>query len=336
MTARIANKPLFSSLGLAALLASGPGFAQDVPVAPEVPPAVASNPDHLSEPPPSTEPSVDGGATTAQNSNPTATNTPSATDIIRSLAPMADHPERDLRDVDGDVGGQKRRLRVDYGHAIDITVFFDYDSAQLTGQARVQLEPLGRALQSRDLLPYRFLVAGHTDAAGDPHHNRVLSLQRALAVRGHLINEYGIDPLRLVVAGFGATRLKDHQDPYSNINRRVEVALIAGSSSTSSSLLGDDCSCQAYVIDSNPHSFRRTTTITVENGRAIISRDGEDFDRRGVVLRHAPMPAYAWPTPVYAWRSPCRLNWYNDPRSRAALDLDDFDSAPTYPCDLDP
>ena len=337
MIARIANKPLFSSLGLAALLLGGPGFAQDVPVAPEVPPVVASNPDHPSEPAPPTRPLVDTGSTTAQNSNmPSTTNTPSATDIIRSLAPMADQPERDLRDVDGDLGGQKRRLRVDYSHAIDITVFFDYDSAQLTGQARVQLEPLGRALQSRDLLPYRFLVAGHTDAAGDPHHNRVLSLQRALAVRGHLINEYGIDPLRLVVAGFGATRLKDHQDPYSNINRRVEVALIAGPPSTSSSLMSDDCFCQANVIESNPHSFRRTTTITVENGRAIISRDGRDFDPRGVVVRHAPMPTYAWPMPAYAFRSNCRLNWYSDPRSRVELDLDDFGSAPTYPCDVDP
>jgi outer membrane protein OmpA-like peptidoglycan-associated protein len=341
MTAPIAKRPLLSSLSVAALLVNAPGFAQEVPVAPEAPPGVASNPDRPGHPAgqaPLTQPAIDTGSIIAQNTNsPSGTNSPSATEIIRSLAPMADQPSRELRDVDGDVGGQQRRWRVDYGHAIDLTVFFDYDSAQLTGQAKVQLEPLGRALQSRDLLPYRFLVAGHTDAAGDPHHNRVLSLQRALAVRGHLINEYGIDPLRLVVAGFGATRLKDHQDPYSNVNRRVEVALIAGPPSTSSSsFLQDDCFCRKNAFESNPHPVRRSTTITVENGRAIVTRDHDDFDPTAVVVRHAPMPAYAWPMPAYAWRSHCRLNWYNDPRSRVELDLDDFGSAPTDLCDVDP
>jgi outer membrane protein OmpA-like peptidoglycan-associated protein len=148
------------------------------------------------------------------------------TEIIRSLAPFADgNPvvrQRAPRAVDTDRG----RVRVDYSHAIDITVFFEYDSARLTEEASVQLELLGRALQSRELLPYRFLIAGHTDASGDPAYNWSLSLKRAAAVRAYLSETYGVDPLRLVIRGWGQSRLKDPTNPFSGINRRVEIALI--------------------------------------------------------------------------------------------------------------
>lgn len=172
-----------------------------------------------------------GASRTPQDERPDAEAqiaNPSATAIIRSLAPLAESrpnaPRPDLRDVDVDDG--RRKVRVDYGRAVDLTVFFAYDSATLTPQAQVQLEPLGRALQSTALMPYRFLIAGHTDGAGDPRYNRGLSLQRAMAVRRHLGEAYGIDPLRLVVHGWGQSRLKDPARPLSGVNRRVEVALI--------------------------------------------------------------------------------------------------------------
>ncbi len=73
----------------------------------------------------------------------------------------------------------------------------------LTPEARIQLEPLGQALASRDLARHGFLIAGHTDAAGAPAHNRRLSLARARAVRAHLVETYGIAPERLRVHGWG-------------------------------------------------------------------------------------------------------------------------------------
>jgi outer membrane protein OmpA-like peptidoglycan-associated protein len=187
-----------------------------------IPTGAQGNP--LTEPPPrGADVPAEGERAEAQVTNP------SATAIIRSLAPFADGnpnapaPRRDLRDVDADGG---RRVRVDYGRAVDLTVFFAYDSARLTPEALVQLEPLGRALQSPALMPYRFLLAGHTDGAGDPGYNRGLSLQRAMAVRRHLSAAYGVDPARLVVHGWGPTRLKDPARPLASVNRRVEVALI--------------------------------------------------------------------------------------------------------------
>lgn len=154
-----------------------------------------------------------------------ATVNPSATEIIRSLAPFADgnpNAPRQYRDVDA--GG--RKVRVDYGRAIDLTVFFLYDSYQLTPEARIQLEPLGRALQSRELAGRRFLIAGHTDAAGSQAYNGRLSARRAGAVKRYLVEAFGIAPSRLVAYGWGEGRLKDAQNPLSRVNRRVEVALI--------------------------------------------------------------------------------------------------------------
>ncbi|KAA0116675.1 OmpA family protein [Methylobacterium sp. P1-11] len=199
---------------------------------------------------------------------------PSATAIIRSLAPFADGnpgaPAKPLAVMPADGGAP---IRVDAARAVDLTVFFAYDSARLTPEARIQLEPLGQALRSGELARHSFLIAGHTDAAGGWSYNRRLSLARARAVRAHLVATYGIDPDRLRVHGWGPGRLKDPDAPLARVNRRVEVSLIAP---------------------------------------------------RGAALG-------AWSFPVAA--AGCPGPGLADPRRRVALDLDDFDAAPTpLPC----
>jgi len=153
---------------------------------------------------------------------------PSANAIIRSLAPFADgNPGRPAAPVAVSPGDGGPSLRVDPARSVDLTVFFAYDGARLTPEARVQLEPLGQALQSRDLAAHGFLIAGHTDAAGGLGYNRRLSLARARAVKAHLAEAYGIDPRRLRLHGWGPSRPKDPAQPFARINRRVEVSLIA-------------------------------------------------------------------------------------------------------------
>ncbi|MEE7505980.1 OmpA family protein [Methylobacterium mesophilicum] len=153
---------------------------------------------------------------------------PSATAIIRSLAPFADRnpgpPARPLA-VTPDDGGPA--VHVVPARSVDLTVFFAYDSARLTPEARIQLGPLGEALRAQPLTGHAFLIAGHTDAAGGRAYNRRLSLARARAVRAHLVEAYGIAPERLRVHGWGPARPKDPDAPLSRVNRRVEVSLIA-------------------------------------------------------------------------------------------------------------
>lgn len=170
-----------------------------------------------------------------------------ATSIIRSLAPVspplaapmgpsvgapmpraapAYRVERP-REVIVVERGARLRVVVDASRTRDFAVRFATDSAEITEIAAGQLAALGTALASPELAPYRFLVAGHTDARGDFEHNLDLSMRRALAVRDFLVAVHGIPADRLLVHGYGPTLLKAPGDPAAGVNRRVEVALVA-------------------------------------------------------------------------------------------------------------
>ncbi|QRE74902.1 OmpA family protein [Methylobacterium aquaticum] len=227
--------------------------------------AARANP--LTEAPGGRERLDEAGPAEAESRNPPATA------IIRSLAPFADGnpglaPGVPARALKPDDGGPS--VRVDPGRTVDLTVFFAYDSARLTPEARIQLEPLGQALASRDLAGHGFLIAGHTDAAGAPAHNRRLSLARARAVRTHLVETYGIAPERLRVHGWGPTCPKDPAAPLSRVNRRVEVSLIAPARPGGLRFPGQaaEAACAAPAL----------TGATLADPRRRVALDLDDFD----------------------------------------------------------
>jgi outer membrane protein OmpA-like peptidoglycan-associated protein len=49
---------------------------------------------------------------------------------------------------------------------IDLTITFDYNSADISSKSLAAVQTLGRALTNPDLKGSTFVVAGHTDAAG--------------------------------------------------------------------------------------------------------------------------------------------------------------------------
>lgn len=107
--------------------------------------------------------------------------------------------------------------------SINLTVHFAFGSAELTPDARETLDHLGQALQSDELKPFAFRVAGHTDAVGTEEANKELSQQRADAVKEYLVNQFGIKPSHLEAVGFGKSQLIDPNNPSSGRNRRVQV-----------------------------------------------------------------------------------------------------------------
>jgi outer membrane protein OmpA-like peptidoglycan-associated protein len=111
--------------------------------------------------------------------------------------------------------------------AIDLEVFFDYDSAAITGEALPILDKLGEALNSDKLKGSVFMVAGHTDAHGSADYNLGLSNARARSVREFLIKKYHVAPDQLVAVGFGEEQLKNPEDPEAGENRRVQVVNMA-------------------------------------------------------------------------------------------------------------
>jgi outer membrane protein OmpA-like peptidoglycan-associated protein len=112
-------------------------------------------------------------------------------------------------------------------NSVDLTVNFEFNSAQLSNDGMISLDALGAALSDPDLKNERFRIAGHTDAVGSDAYNQKLSEARALAVRTYLAQNHQLDPNNFEVVGFGKTQLYDPNDPTAAINRRVQVTKLA-------------------------------------------------------------------------------------------------------------
>ena len=105
-------------------------------------------------------------------------------------------------------------------------VFFD------PNQSTLKTESLAELQKVRDLLVdnpgWRLQINGHTDNAGQPEVNRMLSLKRAEAVREYLIAQ-GISATRLEAKGFGSEKplvSNDDEKEGRQINRRTEIEII--------------------------------------------------------------------------------------------------------------
>lgn len=111
--------------------------------------------------------------------------------------------------------------------SIALRVSFAFGSADLLAQGRRQLDELAMALNHVALSGADFELAGHTDAVGDAPSNLRLSVDRANAVRGYLVQVHGLAPARLQAVGYGFSRLANASNPTSAVNRRVEVRRLA-------------------------------------------------------------------------------------------------------------
>jgi outer membrane protein OmpA-like peptidoglycan-associated protein len=109
--------------------------------------------------------------------------------------------------------------------SIGIDIKFPTGSAELTPEARAQLEGAGKALASRNgkMGPGEIVIEGHTDARGSADLNKKLSERRAESVAKHLVSAHGVDAKALRPIGRGKEELKDTVRPDAEINRRVEL-----------------------------------------------------------------------------------------------------------------
>jgi len=106
---------------------------------------------------------------------------------------------------------------------IDLTITFDYNSADISAKSLPEVQKLGRALTSADLEGSTFLLAGHTDAAGSDNYNQDLSERRADSIKRYLMDNFHIATTDLVTVGYGKSKLKDASQPLAEVNRRVQV-----------------------------------------------------------------------------------------------------------------
>lgn len=119
-----------------------------------------------------------------------------------------------------------KNLYVVSAPSVELAVTFDFDRSTLRPEGRTQLDELGRSLQSSGLQGQRFVIAGHTDGQGSAAYNDKLSCDRAIESRNYLRDQHGVDAARLVIMGFGASKLKNPSQPAAEENRRVEIRVV--------------------------------------------------------------------------------------------------------------
>lgn len=106
--------------------------------------------------------------------------------------------------------------------SVMLRIEFEFDSSELTVQARRDLDSVAGALNGPQLAGTPLTLEGHTDATGTADYNLRLSQRRAEVVVGYLIRR-GVVGDRLRPAGFGASRLLPRYAPTDARQRRVQI-----------------------------------------------------------------------------------------------------------------
>lgn len=109
-----------------------------------------------------------------------------------------------------------------------VSIYFGYNSAQLTNAAMSELEKLGKALTAPQFRGVDWIVEGHSDDSGSADYNQTLSEQRAQSAQRYLVEKCEIAPEKLIAVGKGESDPYDRENPSASVNRRVRLRPTGG------------------------------------------------------------------------------------------------------------
>lgn len=107
-----------------------------------------------------------------------------------------------------------------------VEVQFDPDSPIIRPPSYQTIGRIADALYDPSLLPYTFLVVGHTDATGRREASLALSQRRADSIRDVLVTTFKISPKRIKAIGLGEEQLQDSAHPTAAINQQIQVMTV--------------------------------------------------------------------------------------------------------------
>lgn len=110
---------------------------------------------------------------------------------------------------------------------LEATVFFEYDSDEIRGEAADILQQKAAVLRANP--DVRLRIEGHADQRGSTEYNLALGQRRAEAVRAWF-GAYGLDTERFTTVSYGKERLLEEGDgEYAwSRNRRAEFGVAGG------------------------------------------------------------------------------------------------------------
>jgi outer membrane protein OmpA-like peptidoglycan-associated protein len=103
---------------------------------------------------------------------------------------------------------------------------FDQDTSVIRPESYRLLGQIADALYHPTLVPYKFLIVGHTESSGRRDHNLILSRRRADAIRDVLVNTFKISAKRFHTLGLGEEQLQDPNRPSSPANQQVQIVTV--------------------------------------------------------------------------------------------------------------
>jgi OmpA-OmpF porin, OOP family len=108
-----------------------------------------------------------------------------------------------------------------------VSIDFDSDTPVVRPSSYETVGRIADALVQANLLPYSFLVVGHTSSDGRREANAMLSQRRADAIRDSLVNTFKISSKRVQSLGLGEEQFIDQAHPTSLVNLQIQIVTIA-------------------------------------------------------------------------------------------------------------
>jgi peptidoglycan-associated lipoprotein len=135
--------------------------------------------------------------------------------------------ERAAADSAARVASERERMMNEARGALTAAIYFEYDAAEISSEARSILDAKLPLLNANTGL--RIRIAGHTDSRGSDEYNLALGQRRAAATKRYL-TQRGIDASRIDVVSFGEERpaTEGEGDEAFSRNRRAEFEIVSG------------------------------------------------------------------------------------------------------------
>ncbi len=111
--------------------------------------------------------------------------------------------------------------------AFTTPIQFDEDTPIIQPASYQTVGRIADALVHASLLPYTFLIVGHTESNGKREANVILSQRRADAIRDVLVNTFKISAKRIQSIGLGEEQFLDRAHPTAAVNGQMQILTFA-------------------------------------------------------------------------------------------------------------